>query len=56
MANFGPLLRGQPHSLDVNDVNYCALHIQLQGHWEPRNKVGSLSLAQRLMGFEPETF
>ena len=34
----------------------CILHIQPEGHWQPRNKVGSLSLAKRLVGFEPETF
>ena len=32
-ANFGPLSRGQPHS---PDVNHCVLHIQPEGHREPR--------------------
>ena len=27
-----------------------------QGHWEPRNEIGSLSPAERLVGFEPGTF
>ena len=27
-----------------------------KGHWEPCNKVGSLSLAMQLVGFEPRTF
>ena len=27
-----------------------------EGHREPRNKVGSLRRAERLAGFEPETF
>ena len=31
-------------------------HIQPEGHREPRNKVGSLSLAEHLAGFEPGTF
>ena len=34
MTSFGPLLRGQPHS---PDVNRCILHFQPEGHWEPRN-------------------
>ena len=52
-ANFEPLSRRQPHSPNVNHLH---LHIQPEGHWQPRNKVGSLSLAKRLVGFEPETF
>ena len=35
-ANFGSLLRGQPHS---PDVNHCVLHFSFEGHWEPCNKV-----------------
>ena len=31
-------------------------HIQPEGHQEPRNKVGFLSLAEHLAGFEPGTF
>ena len=53
MANFGPLSRRQPHS---PDVNHCVLHIQPEGHREPCNEVGSLSLAERLVWFEPGTF
>ena len=30
--------------------------IRPEGHWEPRNEVGSLSPAERLAGFEPGTF
>ena len=32
------------------------LHFQPEGHREPRNKVGSLSPAERLVGFELGTF
>ena len=32
------------------------LHIQPEGHWEPRNEVGSLSVADCLVGFELGTF
>ena len=32
------------------------LHIRPEGHWEPRSEVGSLSPAERLVGFEPGTF
>ena len=32
-ANSGQLLRGQPHS---PDVNHCILHFRLEGHREPR--------------------
>ena len=32
------------------------LHIQPEGHQEPCNEVGSLSSAERLVGFEPGTF
>ena len=34
----------------------CVLHIRPEGHREPRNEVGSLSPAERLVGFEPGTF
>ena len=53
-ANFGSLSRGQPHS---PDVNHCVfLHFQPKGHREHRNEVGSLSLDERLVGFELGTF
>ena len=52
-ANFGILSRGQPHS---PDVNHCILHIQPEGHREPRSEVGSLSPAEPLVGFELVTF
>ena len=32
------------------------IHIRPEGHRGPRNKVGSLSPAERLVGFEPGTF
>ena len=34
----------------------CVLHIWPEDHWEPRSEVGSLSLAECLVGFEPGTF
>ena len=34
----------------------CVLHIRPEGHQEPRNEVGSLTLAECLVGFEPGTF
>ena len=52
-AIFGPLSRRQPHS---PDVNWCVLHFRREGHREPCSEVGSLSLAERLVGFEPGTF
>ena len=52
-AKFGPLSRGEPHS---PDVNHCILHFRPKGYREPRNEVGSLNLAKRLVGFEPGTF
>ena len=52
MTNFGPLLGEQPHS---PDVNHCALLFWPEDR-EPHNEVGSLSLAERLVGFELETF
>ena len=48
-----PLWRGQPHS---PSVNHCVLHFRSQGHREPGNKVGSINLAERLVGFELGTF
>ena len=53
MANFEPLLRGKPHS---HDVNHCISYFQPEGHWELRNKVGSLGPAECLVGFELGTF
>ena len=32
------------------------VHVQPEGHREPRSEVGSLSPAERLAGFEPGTF
>ena len=32
------------------------LYIWPQGYWEPRNKIGSLSPAERLVGFESWNF
>ena len=34
----------------------CVLHIRSGGHREPRCEVGSLSPAERLVGFEPGSF
>ena len=34
----------------------CVLHIRPEGYWDPRSEVGSLSTAEHLVGFEPETF
>ena len=48
MVNFGPLLRGQPHSPNVNHYTLS----NLQGHQELRKGVGFLSLAEHLVGFE----
>ena len=31
------------------------LHVRSEGHREPRSEVGSLSSAERLVGFEPGT-
>ena len=53
MANYGPLSRGWPHTLDVN---HWILHFQPEGHWKPCNEVGSLSLPECLMGFELGSF
>ena len=47
------ILEGQPYQ---SDVNHCVCTILTQGHREPRNEVGSLSPAERLVGFEPKTF
>ena len=32
------------------------VQVRPKGHWKPCNKVGSLSPAKRLVGFEPGTF
>ena len=34
----------------------CVLHILPEGHWEPCNEVGSLSLVEYIVGFELGTF
>ena len=34
----------------------CVLHTLPEGHQEPCNKVGSIRLAEHLVGFEPGTF
>ena len=34
----------------------CVLRIRREGQQKPRNEVGSLSPAERLVGFEPGTF
>ena len=34
----------------------CVLHIRPEGHRGPHSEVGSLSPAERLVGFEPGTF
>ena len=34
----------------------CTLHIRREGYREPRNEVGSLSLTERLVGFEQGAF
>ena len=39
----------------LTQCNHCVLHFWPEGHREPRNKVGSLSPAKCLMGFEPGT-
>ena len=52
-VNFGSLSR---EHLPSPDVNHCVLNIRPQGHWEPYNKVGSLSPGQRLVGLAPGTF
>ena len=47
------IIEGQPHP---PNVNRCVLHFRPEGHWKPRNKVGSLSPAERLVGIELGTF
>ena len=54
-ANFALLLRGQSHQLNVNNCMFDSL-IWSKSHMEPRNEVGSQSLAKHLVGFEPRTF
>ena len=51
--NFGPLSREHPHS---PDINYCILTYSTEAHREPHNEVGSLSLAECLVGFDTEIF
>ena len=52
-TNFGTLSRGQPHS---PHVNHCVIQFQPEGHREPCNKLGFLSLVKCLVDFEPGTF
>ena len=52
LVNFGPLSREQVHSPDVNN---CVLSVWLKRQREPRDWVGSVSPAVRLMGFKPVT-
>lgn len=49
LVNFGPLSREQVHSPDVNN---CVLSVWLKRQREPRDWVGSVSPAVRLMGFK----
>ena len=44
--------RGLTHPILIT----AFLHIQPEGHREPRNEVGSLSPVKLLLGFEPGTF
>ena len=52
MANFGPLLRGQPYS---PNFNHCILHIRPKGHREPcgdytnNHPISLLSNIEKLM-------
>ena len=46
----------QGHSLTNLMLITAFVHIQPEGHWEPRNEVGSLSPVKHLAGFEPGTF
>ena len=43
------IIEGQPHP---SNVNQCVLHFRPEGRREPRNKVGSLSPAEHLLGIE----
>ena len=52
-ANFRPLLRGQPHSTNLNQ---CIIQVSTQGSLEAYNKVGSRSLAEHLLRHELGTF
>ena len=51
--NFGSLLRGQPHS---PNVNHCLLHFRPEGLRESRNDIASLNLTERLEGFKLISF
>ena len=53
-VNFGPLLREQPDSLDIN--HFVFTFLTRRGHRESHSKAGSLSPAQCLVGFEPGSF
>ena len=45
-----------PHQLRASLTHYILISAFLQlwpkGHWEPRNEVGFLSLAEQVVGFE----
>ena len=44
-------------TLKFKNINHTAfVQFWPEGHREPRNEVGSLSPAERLVGFEPGTF
>ena len=46
--------RGQSHSPDVNSITVL-FNFDLKGHPESCNKIGTLSPAEHLLRFEPET-
>ena len=52
-ANFGSLFRVQPHS---PNVNHWVLHFWPEGHRESCYELGSLSLAECLVGLELVSF
>ena len=46
----------QGDSLTQPILIVCILRIRPEGHWEPRNELGSLSSVKHLVGFEAGTF
>ena len=58
MVALGPTLGHSRGDSLTNPMLITAffVHIRPEGHREPRNEVGSLSPAERLVGFEPGTF
>ena len=57
MAVARPTLGHSQGDSITNTMSITAyVHIQPEGHREPRNEVGSLSPVKRLAGFEPGTF